>query len=183
MEASTTPAPPSSSAERHLAAIEALLGKIIELGGLELKFEVRRNPEAPSPSEAPPWVVEFSGPDSNLLMASGGSLLNALEYLVLRAVRLEEELFGQISFDCQDFRRMRAEELRMTAEVAAARVVETGAPFALNPMTARDRRVVHLALKSNARVRTASDGLGHERRVVIHPVPEPRSDRGGPPRR
>lgn len=182
MEASTAPAPPSSSAERHLATIEALLAKIIELGGLELKFEVRRNPEASSPSEAPPWVVEFSGPDSDLLMASGGSLLNALEYLVLRAVRLEEDMFRQITFDCQDFRRMRAEELRMMADVAAARAVETGAPFALSPMTARDRRVVHLALKSNARVRTASDGAGHERRVVIHPVPEPASS-SGPPRR
>ncbi len=182
MEASATPAPLSSSAERHLAAVEALLGKIIELSGFELKFEARRSREASSPSEGPGWVVELSGPDSDLLLASGGSLLNALEYLVLRAVRVEEELFGQISFDCKDFRRMRAEELRLMAEVAAARVIETGVPFALNSMTPRDRRVIHLALKSNTRVRTASDGAGHERRVVIYPVPESAST-VRPPRR
>jgi spoIIIJ-associated protein len=173
MEASATPAPLSGSAERHLAAIETLLGKILELGGFELKAEVRRHPEASGSLEAPAWLVELTGPDSDLLVASGGSLLNALEYVVLRGVRAEDELFGQIILDCQDFRRMRAEELRMMAEVAAARVVETGAPFALNPMNPRDRRVVHLALKANSRVRTASEGLGQERRVIVHPVPEP----------
>jgi len=188
MDASATPAlrgEPSASVERHLAALEAILGKILKLGGFELAFSFRRSPEPTgNPSvDGPEVVVEFTGPDTDLLLASGGSLLNALEYLVLRAVRLEENLFGRMAFDCEDLRRLRAEELRMMAEVAAKRVAETREPFAFNPMPPRERRIIHLALKESTGVRTASDGVGHERRVVIHPVPSPRSDRGGPPRR
>lgn len=173
MEASATPAAPSSSLERHLAAITALLEKILQHGGFELKIAIHRAAAPSSNLEAPEAVVEFTGPDSGLLLASGGSVLNALEYLVLRAVRLDENLFGKIVFDCEDFRRLRAEELRMMAEVAAARVVETSEPFSLNAMPPRERRIVHLALKENTAVRTASDGAGHERRVVIYPAASP----------
>jgi len=170
MEASATPAVPSSSVDRHLAAIEALLGKILQQGGFDLKFAFQRPGGPPANLDLPEVIVEFTGPDSGLLLASGGSVLNALEYVVLRAARLDENLFGKIVFDCEDFRRLRAEELCMMAEVAAARVAETLEPFAFNPMPPRERRIIHLALKENAAVRTASDGAGHERRVVIHPA-------------
>ncbi len=183
MGTSATPAAPSGSVERHLAAIESLLGKVLQHGGFELKFAIHRAGESSSKPESPEAVVEFTGPDSGLLLASSGSVLNALEYVVLRAVRLDEHLFGKIVFDCEDFRRLRAEELRMMAEVAARRVAETREPFAFNPLPPRERRIIHLALKENAAVRTASDGAGHERRVVVHPSPAPRSDRGEPPRR
>jgi spoIIIJ-associated protein len=153
-----------------LAAIEALLGKILRHGGFELKFAVHRAADRSASPEAPEVVVEFSGADAGLLLGSGGAALDALEYLVLRAVRLDENLFGKIVFDCEDFRRLRAEELRMMAEVAAARVGETHEPFAFNPMPPRERRIIHLALKENTTVRTSSDGTGHERRVVIHPA-------------
>jgi len=118
MDASATPAlrgEPSASVERHLAALEAILGKILKLGGFELAFSFRRSPEPTgNPSvDGPEVVVEFTGPDTDLLLASGGSLLNALEYLVLRAVRLEENLFGRMAFDCEDFRRLRAEDVRV----------------------------------------------------------------------
>ncbi len=176
MDATATPAPsaePSGSVERHLPSIEALLGKILKHGGFELKFSFRREGEVPAQSEGPEVVVEFTGPDAGLLLASGGSVLNALEYLVLRGTRLDENLFGRIAFDCEDFRRLREEELRMMAEVAAQRVAETREPFAFNPMPPRERRIIHLALKDNTGVRTASEGFGQERHVVIHPASPP----------
>jgi len=43
-------------------------------------------------------------------------------------------------------------------------------PFRLNPMSSRERRIVHLALKEFTSVRTESIGMGEERQVVIHPV-------------
>src|SRR5205085_2893905 len=61
-------------------------------------------------------------------------------------------------------------ELKMTARVAAERVQQTKQPFPLNPMSSRERRIVHLAVKDIPGVRTQSVGLGEERQVVIHPA-------------
>jgi spoIIIJ-associated protein len=62
------------------------------------------------------------------------------------------------------------EELRLMAQVAAERVIDTGDPFTLNPMNPRERRIVHLALRDRPEVRTQSEGMGPERKVVIFPA-------------
>ncbi len=168
------PAPsPDHSIERHLGAIESLLKEVIEKGEFDLRFTIRAPDTAQKELEATEYVVEFSGPDADLLLAGGASLLNALEYLILKAVRLEEDLFGRVTFDCQDWRLTRAQELKLMAQVAAERVVETGDSFALSPMNPRERRIVHLALKDRTQVRTVSEGVGPERKVVILPVSSP----------
>jgi hypothetical protein len=56
------------------------------------------------------------------------------------------------------------------ARVAAERVQQTKQPFRLNPMSSRERRIVHLAVKDIPGVRTQSVGLGEDRQVVIHPA-------------
>ncbi len=163
--------PPSQPSEDYLASIESLLREIIRHGGFDLTVTIRRQaPQAGDDLEAPEVVVEFSGPDADLLLQANAELLNALEYVVLRSVRLEEDLFGKITFDCQDWRRLRVEELKLTAQVAAERVIETGDPFPLGPMSPRERRIIHLALKDQPSVRTASEGYGPERRVVVLPA-------------
>jgi spoIIIJ-associated protein len=164
---------PARTLESYLSPIESLLKQVIRCGEFELTFVIRNGPLGPTDLEAPEVVVDFSGPDADLLLEKHATLLDALEYVVLKAVRLEEDLFGKITFDCQDFRRLRAEELRLTAQVAADRVVETGDPFTLNPMIPRERRVIHLALRDRPQVRTVSEGVGPERKVVILPASSP----------
>jgi spoIIIJ-associated protein len=64
----------------------------------------------------------------------------------------------------------------LTAQVAAERVIDTGDPFTLSPMSPRERRVIHLALKGHSQVLTKSEGMGAERKVVIvpaNPLPPP----------
>jgi spoIIIJ-associated protein len=85
-------------------------------------------------------------------------------------LRLEPEHHEKIHVDCGGYRALRFEELRMTAKVAAERVQTSKQPFRLNPMTSRERRIVHLALKDIPGVRTESIGLGEQRQVVIHPA-------------
>jgi len=65
---------------------------------------------------------------------------------------------------------VRLEELKLAAKVAAERVQQSRQPFRLNPMSSRERRVVHLVLKEFPGVRTASEGQGDDRRVVIFPT-------------
>ncbi|HEV2424144.1 MAG TPA: R3H domain-containing nucleic acid-binding protein [Terriglobia bacterium] len=157
--------------ERHQAAVEEFARQIVKLGGFRLDVKVRHL--QPADEHSPAMVVDFSGPDAGLLLEAHGELLNAIEYVVLRAVRLEESLFPKISFDCEDYRRMRVEELKLMAQVAADRVRDTGMPFPLGPMNARERRIIHLALNSRPEVRTESEGQGPERKVVIHSAAKP----------
>lgn len=136
---------------------------------------------SPSPSadkpdefERPEIVVIFDGPDKELLLERGAELLLALEYLAVRSLHLEPTFFDRIRFDSGDFRALRIAELMLSAKVAAQRVRETNQPFRLNPMAPRERRIVHLALKDLAGIRTTSEGIGEERQVVILPASEPK---------
>lgn len=161
--------PTATDVEQFVPQLEAFLRDVLHHGGLQLSFTI--SPGKSNEDEPPAaLVVDFSGADAALLLEKNGTLLDALEYLALKAVRVDEERFGRVSFDCQDWRWLRSQELRLSAQVAAERVKETGSPFSLSPMNARERRIVHLALKDRPEVRTLSEGFGPERKVVIHPA-------------
>ena len=115
-------------------------------------------------------TVRFSGEDEDILLSRNGELLLALEYLAHRWLRLEPALHDRVRFDCGDYRATRLEELKLSARVAAQRVRETGQPFPFNPMSSRDRRIIHLELNGAAGVRTMSEGSGDRRHLVIYPV-------------
>jgi spoIIIJ-associated protein len=90
-----------------------------------------------------------------------------LAFEILRLASGEHE---KISFDCKNQRSLRVQELRMAASVAAAKVRQTGTPFHFAPMSSRERRMVHLALRDEADLRTESDGEGRDRCVVLYPA-------------
>ena len=155
------------------AAAEALrefLENMVKAGGLELKVSVRSAEPAAGGEEGEAEVfADIDGKDKEILLARGGEVLKALEHLAFRVMRLEPAFHEKIHLDCAGYRAMRFEELRMTARVAAERVQSSRQPFQLNPMSSRERRIVHLALKDFPGVRTESVGTGEERQVVIHP--------------
>jgi len=115
-------------------------------------------------------AVNFDGPDKTLLLERNGELLKALEHIAVRWLRLEPQLHNRVRFDCGSFRASHINELKLSAEVAAERVRQTHEPFRFQPMVARDRRIVHLALKDQPGVRTTSEGEGEMRQVVIFPA-------------
>lgn len=167
------PGAAQSAMESHVPRIETVLREIISKGGFKLSFTIRKGKPAVEGLEPPDVVVDLSGPDAELLLQKHAAFLDALEYVVLKAARVDESVFGRISFDCEDWRWLRAQELQMAARVASEQVLESGDPFAMSPMTARERRIVHLALKSHPRVSTASEGFGRDRHVVIRPASPP----------
>jgi len=156
------------------AAAEALrkfLEEIIRSAKLDLKIDVTtlRTGVAPDAGGAEVFA-DLSGRDKDLLLERGAELLHAIEHLALRALRLEPPWQDRILLDTGGYRALRIEELKMTARVAAERVQTSRQPFKLNPMTARERRIVHLALQEFPGVRTESIGMGEHRQVVIHPA-------------
>ena len=75
-------------------------------------------------------------------------------------MRLAPDEHDKISFDALGHRAMRIEELRLAAACAAERVRKTGVPYSFSPMTSRERRIIHLALRDDADLRTESQGPG-----------------------
>src|ERR1700677_829737 len=75
--------------------------------------------------------------------------------------------------DCTDYRATPLEELKLSARVAAQRVRETGQEFQFNPMSSRERRIVHLELSGAPGVRTESEGSGDRRQLVVYPATPP----------
>jgi spoIIIJ-associated protein len=158
------------------AAAEALrnfLESTIRSAGFQLKVTITE-PAAGAAGDAE-VLADVDGRDKEILLERGADVLKALEHLAFRALRLEPEHHDKIHIDCGGYRALRFDELRMTAKVAAERVQSTKQPFRLNPMTSRERRIVHLALKDMPGVRTESIGVGEHRQVVIHPADKPAS--------
>jgi spoIIIJ-associated protein len=151
--------------------IQAFLGSVIEKGGFKLKYRITVDPPAPADRdwEHPQILVELAGTDSDLLLERGAELLRSFEYLALELLHLGREEHDQVIFDCRNFRSMRLNELRAAANVAAENVRHTGAPYEFAPMTSRERRIVHLALRDASDLRTESGGEGAYRHVVVYP--------------
>ena len=151
--------------------INAFLEAVVTHGGLRLKYRIVVDPPLPENRdwEKPEILVDFAGPDSALLLDRGGELLRALELLALEMLRLPSGEHEKISFDCQNQRSLRIQELRTAATVAAEKVRKTGTPYQFSPMSSRERRIVHLALREEKDLRTESDGEGGRRSVVVYP--------------
>jgi spoIIIJ-associated protein len=151
------------------AELDAFLGMLLRATRLDLKYTIEQHEPDPNDVESPEVVVTLSGRDQELLLEHQAELLNAVEYLALRWLKLDAQSYDRVRLESGDWRATRLEELKLSARVAAERVRETRQPFRFNPMSARERRVVHLALKEQPGVRTASEGAGERRQVVVYP--------------
>lgn len=152
-------------------ALRGFLENIVRVSGLELRVNVRAAPEDGSAAEGEAEVLaDLDGRDKEILLERGAEVLKAFEHLAFKTLRLEPAYHEKIHIDSGGYRALRFEELKMSARVAAERVQQTKQPFRLNPMSSRERRIVHLALKDMPGVRTQSVGMGEDRQVVIHPA-------------
>ncbi len=159
--------------EGFAADLEPILRSFLEAAHLSLKFRILTGEAAGSDGSGSSVAVLFEGADTGLLLEHNAELLLALEHLVTRALRLDPRAHELVRFDAADYRTTRLAELRLSAQVAAQRVRELHQPFRMSPMSARERRVIHLALANEKGVRTASEGEGEHRRVVIYPTDRP----------
>ena len=174
--------------------IDLFLRTTLETAGFRVNFDIGDVETTDSDFETPDMVVKFNGPDVDLLLSNRAELLLALEHVTMEMLRMPSEDHSRISFDANDYRLLRLEELRLSATTAAEKVKRTGVPFRFNPMNSRERRVIHLSLRGETAVRSESLGSGPTRQVIVYPagmasLPEPpraafpagRPD--GPPRR
>jgi spoIIIJ-associated protein len=113
--------------------------------------------------------VNLTGPDRPFLLSNSASVLNCMEFLLIKTFRGGKEETPGIILDSDRYRQHREAELVLLAQMAAKKVISQKKPLGLQPMTPRERRTVHLALAGIEGVRSQSDGEGENRSVTIFP--------------
>jgi len=114
-------------------------------------------------------AVDIEGEEAALLIGRRGQTLDALQYLVNVAASRACGEKTRVVLDVEGYRKRRARSLERLAGQMAERASRTGRQVVLDPMTAHERKIVHMALQSNTKVTTASEGEEPYRRVVIRP--------------
>ncbi|MFA5926102.1 MAG: R3H domain-containing nucleic acid-binding protein [Parcubacteria group bacterium] len=151
----------------NIEIIKSLIDEILKKMGF-LDFTVGIREEAGPDGEN--LVFNIVTQESDLMIGQFGVNLQSLQHL-LRAVarkKIEERL--RFSVDVNNYRRQKMASLEETAKSFARQAIIEKRPVVLRPMSAYERRIIHMTLSGNDQVKTESIGEGEDRKVVIKPV-------------
>ncbi len=115
-------------------------------------------------------LARLSGPDVGLLIGKRGHTIDSIQFLANALVRAAGES-RMVIVDAAGYRARRRASLERLAEDAARDALATGGPVTLEPMSAPERKLVHLALQERHDVTTGSEGAEPNRCVVVAPSP------------
>jgi spoIIIJ-associated protein len=150
--------------ESELAAeARELVGRIVDGIGVNAQIDVDEGEET--------ITVSCTGPDLGMLIGRHGQTIDAIQYLANAAMyRGHSDERKEVVVDAAGYRVRRRASLEALAVRSAERALAQGEPVDLEPMTAVERKVVHLRLKELDGVETTSEGTEPNRFVVVHPV-------------
>jgi spoIIIJ-associated protein len=147
---------------RALGFVRTLVQKM----GMNAEVNVAPNDGEGSPDEI---RIEIEGPDAGRIIGKKGSVLDAIQYLTARVAVRPGEPRRHVTVDAEGYRARHEDQLSQMARRLAQRVAVEGKVITFDPMNARERRIVHTALRDVKGVRTESTGEEPERRVQIIP--------------
>ena len=151
--------------EKERAVLEeakAVLEELLRLMDLEGTVEIGVGTETAK--------LNVKGDGLGVLIGRRGEKLASLQHLVNLIVAKSQGQYNRIAVDVENYRGRREDQLRDVAQRAAKRVIQSGKIIQLEPMPAVERRIVHMSLVDNGKVRTQSVGVEPSRRVVILPA-------------
>ncbi len=134
---------------------------VVELMGIEAHVGAGDTPEVVR--------AEISGDDLGLLIGRHGATIDALQYIATIVVNGDRRDRRQVVVDAEGYRERRAAALTALADRTAHKVAGESVSIVLKPMSAAERKVIHLHLKDHPRVETVSEGNDPYRAVVISP--------------
>jgi spoIIIJ-associated protein len=146
-----------------------MLNEILKRMGLLVDVTVREDAEE--------VILDCAGEDAGRVIGKKGQTLDALQFLINKIVNRFPDGRRHIVLDSGDYRQRRENGLASMARREAKRAVAQSRIITLEPMSPRDRRVIHLSLAKFPGVSTRSDGQGAERRVRIIPARQQRPER------
>ena len=135
------------------------LENVFDMTGLQLQVTVKHGIGGE--------VLDIEGEDAELLQAQTGELLEALQHLINQVFGRSLQSGARLVCDVHGFRATREAELQAMANLAANQVRQTGMPFTFQPMTANERRIIHMTLAESEDLFTESIGEGAERKLRI----------------
>ncbi|NQT31816.1 MAG: protein jag [Deltaproteobacteria bacterium] len=162
---------PEERSEIVGVAREALENLLVRLG-----VEASVVPEAETPLEqgaeaSEVITINVTGDDLGILIGRRGQTLAALQHVVRLIVAHQMKARVPIVIDVEGYKQRRYSALQTLARRMAEQVKEREKQFALEPMPAYERRIIHLTLADDPDVTTESTGVGEVRKVVIMPRP------------
>lgn len=144
-----------------------MVKKIISFMNLDCQVEIREE----NSSELKATIISVYTPDNvRFIIGKNGQNLKAFEHL-LRAMLMKNQDFQNITIDVNDYKKSRASFIADVAKQAVSRVRNTQKAEVLSPMSAYERRIVHMELAAYPDVATESIGDEPQRRIVIKPYP------------
>ena len=161
--AATITARPAAADESELGGeVREVLERILEAIGVAARIELHEDEES--------LVATIAGRELGLVIGKHGQTIDAIQYLVNAIVwRTHGTEHKPVVVDAAGYRARREATLSALAQRSAERALASGRPVELDPMTAVERKVVHLRLKETAGVTTRSEGTEPNRYVVIEP--------------
>jgi spoIIIJ-associated protein len=161
---STDMVPVEPTDESELAAeVRALVSRIVDGIGVTARIDVSESDEV--------VTVSCVGPDLGMLIGRHGQTIDAVQYLANAVMwRHHAEDRKEVVVDAAGYRDRRRASLEALAVRSAERALSDHEPVELEPMTAVERKVVHLRLKEFDGVETTSEGTEPNRFIVVHPV-------------
>jgi spoIIIJ-associated protein len=142
--------------------------------------KIKVDGETEAAAEGNKIIINIESLDGALLIGKKGQTLEAFQYIVnlmvnkeikaglYKGITLEDKY--KIVIDTEGYLMRREETLVKMAHSIAEKVKQSGQKTALEPMSAHDRRVVHVALQDLPGIKTESEGEGSFRRIVIYPT-------------
>ena len=135
------------------------LEKIFDSTRLKLQVEIKQRVTG--------TVLDIDGADAVLLQTQTGELLEALQHLLNQIYGRHLPGGERLVCDVGGFRATREAELQAMANHAAKRVRDTGISFTFEPMSANERRIIHLTLADQEDLYTESIGEGSDRKLKV----------------
>ncbi|BDG03512.1 Jag family protein [Anaeromyxobacter oryzae] len=154
-------APPPREAPEKVEKAKAFCGELFRRLGAEVTVEVKETPEAIGVSLTP-------GPANAVELSS--ALVEAAQYLVNRVVNPRSEGRKWVNLDVGGFREEGDPAVKAMAERLAESAKRMGKVIAIAPISARERRQIHLAMVGVEGVATRSEGEGIFRQLLIVPA-------------
>ncbi|MFW6229738.1 MAG: RNA-binding cell elongation regulator Jag/EloR [Halanaerobium sp.] len=123
-----------------------------------------------SKSDYEQLYYNLSSPELGIVIGHRGETLDALQYLTSLAVNRETDEYFRIMLDAEGYRERRKETLERLANKMKNKALETGRKVMLDPMPPHERRIIHLTVKDDDRVKSYSQGEEPFRKVMIEKV-------------
>lgn len=163
-------APTAGESTDAVVVASAMLSELLRLMGIQASVRGHyATDNVRDKNEEPALVLDIIGNDLGILIGRRGETLTALQYVTRLMVNHKLQRWVNVVVDVEEYKNRRERTLQQLAVRTAERVAATGRTLALEPMPARERRIVHLTLRDHPEVTTQSVGEGEHRKVTVVP--------------